>query len=500
MTNMASRRVAWFAGAITMASGLTVAAQLMTVPIRMELSTPTKEVNAGASVTIRATLENIRNQPTVALEDVPVTLILPATGKQANLVIPKGQSSAQLSVTLVGAGLTKLQATAPKLPPSFLLIVVNSPPSRTSSPSAATPSSAAPPPMRRGGALGRAGAPPMTSESAGETAQKHAAKPSAPPTAVIPPATATTLPKVDLQVVPDEIDPVGRSWTAAVGLALLGPNGQPLAAGNELPIRLSARFGHVSPSVATIHRGQIAVTDDVSLVADRPGTDTIAALSAFGTVEKRLVFNAPLPAKLRVEVNPPDVINDGRSEIIVSVLLLDGDNHPTPTPDRPLCATVSASLGDLRERTICIDAGNFSKETMLTSTRHGEARIIARAVGLEEASTTARFLFPWLLVIVSTVGGIVGSFLRSGQLWARHLRRNLAVAATLGFLFYVLVLFGAIGAIRKLPFEIGKIAAINELGAFALGIIGGYYGLIWLKPDAEPRLRRHGSVDHGKHT
>src|SRR5207247_562464 len=69
--------VLWGAIAVTSATGLH--AQLATVPLRLQLSTPMKEVTAGSPVTIRATLENMRNQPTAALEDVPVTLIWPVT-------------------------------------------------------------------------------------------------------------------------------------------------------------------------------------------------------------------------------------------------------------------------------------------------------------------------------------------------------------------------------------------------------------------------------------
>jgi hypothetical protein len=38
------------------------------------------------------------------------------------------------------------------------------------------------------------------------------------------------------------------------------------------------------------------------------------------------------------------------------------------------------------------------------------------------------------------------------------------------------VLFGAIGAIPRLPFDVGKISTVNQLGALVLGFAGGYYG------------------------
>lgn len=229
--------------------------------------------------------------------------------------------------------------------------------------------------------------------------------------------------------------------------------------------------------------------DDVTVTADRSGTDLIAALSSLGSVERQVRFNAPIPAKIRVEANPPDVVNDGRSAVHVTVMLLDGDNHPTQTADRDLCTTLMTSLGDLQDRRVCISKGDFFKETTLTSARHGVAQIVASGVALADGRATARFLFPWLMVALATFGGVLGGFVRSGKTWEKDLVRNLVVAATVGVVFYVLALFGAIAAVRKLPVEVGKIAAINELGAFVLGFVGTYYQPLGLRTHQARRPR-----------
>jgi len=52
----------------------------------------------------------------------------------------------------------------------------------------------------------------------------------------------------------------------------------------------------------------------------------------------------------------------------------------------------------------------------------------------------------------------------------------LALGAALGFVFFVLAMFGAVGALPKLALPIEKIPSVNELGAFVLGVVGGWLG------------------------
>ena len=102
---------------------------------------------------------------------------------------------------------------------------------------------------------------------------------------------------------------------------------------------------------------------------------------------------------------------------------------------------------------------------------------------MDDGRTHARFLFPWVMVLLAVGGGILGGFVRSGKRWAADLRDNVAIAAILGLIFYALAFFGAIGAIPKVPVEIGKVAAVNELGALVLGFVGGYYRPLFRSAD-----------------
>ncbi len=481
-------------GVIVTASARALAAQVGSVPVRVQLSAPTREVARGASVPIRATLKNLRDQNVTAPDDVPVTLIWPATGKRARLVIPRGQASAELTVTLAGVGLTKMEAEAPQLPPAFLLLVVR--PDGTASQSSQNGASGGSSPTTLTTPPGR----PSVTGSGGAAATPSAVLPPPPPppspaaeaqTPQAPVSTDATgqSGRLDLQVVPDDVDPAGSTWTAAIGVGLVGPRGEPLSATEDLPVRFTARFGRITPASTVIRRGKIATTDEVTVVADRPGTDLIAALSPLGSVERQVRFNAPVPSKIRLEANPRDVVDDGRSAVVVTVMLLDSDNHPTQTTDSDLCTTLATSLGELQDRKVCIPRGDFFKETTLTSARHGVAQIVASGIALADGQATARFLFPWLMVALATIGGVLGGFVRSGRQWTKHLVHNLAVAAIVGVVFYVLAFFGAIGAIRKLPVEVGRIAAINELGAFVLGFIGSYYQPL-LAGSVQPRRPR----------
>jgi hypothetical protein len=45
-----------------------------------------------------------------------------------------------------------------------------------------------------------------------------------------------------------------------------------------------------------------------------------------------------------------------------------------------------------------------------------------------------------------------------------------------GLIFFALAMFGAIGAIPKLEIDVGRVIPLNEIGALALGFIGGYLG------------------------
>jgi len=202
-----------------------------------------------------------------------------------------------------------------------------------------------------------------------------------------------------------------------------------------------------------------------------------------GTVDRQVVYNLPEPSQLTIEANPREVVNDGRTSVNVSVLLLDSANRPTSYPDRDVDVFLTASLGELPVRQVRIPKGTSFAEATLTSTRHGEARIAARATGLAEAATTVRFLFPILMLNLAVLGGVLGGYVRAGRgsfsaNWWPNLWRNLVLGAILGVVFYGLAFFGAVTAVPKaeIPVEIAKIPTFNELGAFVLGFIGGVVG------------------------
>jgi hypothetical protein len=203
---------------------------------------------------------------------------------------------------------------------------------------------------------------------------------------------------------------------------------------------------------------------------------------------KEVTFNAPQPAKLRVIADPATAINDGRNVVHVSAMFLDAYDHPALPPANSTTIQFTASLGDLKDHHLPIPKDQPFVETTLTSNQQGEARITASAVGLDTADTvTVQFLFPWLMLAAAVIGGLLGSVLRSEQgrakrRWGVRLAQNLAVGCVLGLIFYIAALFGAVGALSMIVFDVTKLPAVNELGALALGFVGGYYGSLVLQP------------------
>jgi hypothetical protein len=191
----------------------------------------------------------------------------------------------------------------------------------------------------------------------------------------------------------------------------------------------------------------------------------------------------PVPVdKLRVVANPASVIIDGRSAVHLTVMLLDAGDRPALPPHGGYDIQVFSSLGDLRDTRLEVEEDESFAQTTLTSYRHGQATVTASAPGLDTSEpVTVQFLFPWLMLGAATLGGFLGSFVRSRmssvrRRWRVIVASNLAVGCVVGVMFYLAVLFGAVGAMSYLPVDVTQVPAVNELGALLLGFIGGYYG------------------------
>jgi hypothetical protein len=278
----------------------------------------------------------------------------------------------------------------------------------------------------------------------------------------------------------EQVHPRARVWAADVTVLLLTDNGTLATADRDLPLQLFTRVGEIAPRTATIRAGDSSTAaTPIRLTSDRPGDELITALSTIAHVTRAVTFDSPAVASLRVAPTPAEVVNDGRAVVNVAVMLQDADGHITDDTARDFAVHLQSSSGTLGKTDITVTKGQPSAETTLTSTRYGTATITATGVGLEGMGTVT-FSFPWLMLALAVAGGAGGSFAREGFGRTRGRRspivRHLALGAIFGVVFYALVLFGAVGSVPKLSIEIGRIIPLNEIGALALGFIGGIVG------------------------
>ena len=146
---------------------------------------------------------------------------------------------------------------------------------------------------------------------------------------------------------------------------------------------------------------------------------------------------------------------------------------------------LTSTLGTLEPSELVIKRSQLAADARLTSAVAGSAVVTARAIGMTEATAAVRFAFPWLLVGMASAGGCLGAILER-RLGARTRRKltfaDLGIGVVLGFLFFLLAMFGAVGAFPKVPFtfRLEQTPTANELGALFLGAMGGWLGRRWL--------------------
>lgn len=455
--------------------------QASSVPVSIHVETTTREVGVGSKLVLRISLKNPSNEAVPAREDVRILIESQPLGLDRTVLVPKGQRFVEVELVPHKPGIAKILVTSPNLSAgSHLLVVKPQKKSELIRPETYL--------IRRAEEARRTSrAPAAVEDSERMRSERVTAELPPPPPPAEPAVSETTIPQarqIALEIDPEHPYPENGVWAADVVVVALDESEKPAILHKELNVRLGARLGQLSVSRAVILPGQASNVDQpVKLTSQVSGTDRVEARSELGRVEAEVDYRQPLPSQLRVEANPHAVVNDGRTLVNITVLLLDPANRPTSYADRDLEVILSSSLGELEPRTVTIPSGRFSAEAKLTSSTHGDARVSAKALGLPEGSTTVLFLFPYLMVILSAAGGVFGGFARTARAsfsasWFPNLWRNLAIGAIFGLIFYGLALFGAVTIIPKteISIELPKIPTVNELGAFIFGFIGGFYG------------------------
>lgn len=438
--------------------------QATSIPLSLSIAVSPSEIAAGDTASVLVRLRNYRGQPVAATEDVTITLqseLIP----DATLMLPKGQFAAHTDLTFRQPGVATLAATAPYLTRAATALVVKAP----------------------------ALAPARSSEPV----------PAAPEAAGVDPSGSRNL-FLSVDVLPDHIHPANASWQAKVLISAVDERRQPVAVPASTTIQLATDVGAVSPQVATIEAGHARISEPIQLTSTKAGAGTVWAWMDTGELSRATFeYHEALPTQLAVKALPTRTLNDGRTGIRVSVFLED-DTSMATRADTDMQVQLTASVGIPTPSIVVIPKGEFAGEAVLTSATAGVSEITATAAGMKAAVAAVEFVFPYALVLVAALGGLLGALIRSGNLaltgaWRWHLLDSLAIGSVLGLLFYLLAAFGIVASIPNLPIPIQALPTTNEFAALLLGFFGGFYARAWLpnpsrKPVGEATIQPSGTV------
>jgi hypothetical protein len=286
-------------------------------------------------------------------------------------------------------------------------------------------------------------------------------------------------------VLPDHVHPFNSSWQAKVLVTAVNASRQPIAVQADTPIQLATDAGVVSPAFAVIEAGHARTKEQIQITATRAGGDTVWAWTDNGDLGRAAVeYHNAMPSALAIKALPTRTLNDGRTAVNVTVFLQDETSN-TVKSEEDVEVKLTSSVGTLSPSIVSVKKGQFVGEAMLTSATAGMAEITATSPGLKSAAASVEFMFPYLLVLLAGVGGVVGALVRSSSdtftgAWWWHLLGSMAIGSVLGLLFYLLAVFGIVASIPKLSIPLGQLPTTNEFAALVLGFFGGYWARAWI--------------------
>jgi hypothetical protein len=278
---------------------------------------------------------------------------------------------------------------------------------------------------------------------------------------------------------------LNASWQTKVLVTAVNESRQPIAVPVNTAIYLATDAGIVTPAVTTIEPGHARPTNPIQLTSNRPGTGTLWAWTDAGELGRAAVeYHNPRPDQLSVKALPTRALNDGRTAVHVTVFLQD-ESSRTVKAEEDMQVQLTSSVGTPAPAALLIAKGQFVGEAMLTAATAGIAEITATAPGMRSGVASVVFVFPYFLVLMAALGGLVGALLRSSGVtftgtWWWHLLGSLGIGSVLGLLFYLLAAFGIVASIPKLSIPLGQLPTTNEFAALVLGFFGGYYARAWL--------------------
>ena len=272
-------------------------------------------------------------------------------------------------------------------------------------------------------------------------------------------------------------------WTANVSVAALGDQDSLAPVASDVTVHLSASSGTLSSANITLPAGQYSnFANPVVLTANRSGegsVDAISSLGAAGPIEVN--YLQPPPSQLRVSLGAPVLAGTGSSSVTVQVCMLDESGAPTSS-EHDVSAALTAPVGQLAQPSLTIPHGFFCSGYTSWTSGSGAATITAESPELTTGTKSITFPpFPWYLVVLAGLGGIVGALVKDGgnlftKNWWSHTWRALALGGIFGVIFFIFARFGALVLPASVPVALAKIPVVSGFGAFAIGFLGGVLG------------------------
>ncbi len=137
---------------------------------------------------------------------------------------------------------------------------------------------------------------------------------------------------------------------------------------------------------------------------------------------------------------------------------------------------VSSSAGSLNEDQLRIGSGGGSIK-LRSSGGLETAEIRATSAGFEDAEANVEFMFPWLFLAASLLGGTLGA------LWAELRQRRRGTVSSAARRFFGALIGAVLATIIYVGLGLSLLPAavnaplVNEIGVFAFSALGGMYGL-----------------------
>lgn len=443
--------------------------ELLSAPVRLELSKPTAEVRAGSTVTYTVTLKDARGQAVAAVSNTPLEIVTPSGTK--TITLPAGQSSASFTWQAETSGVAHMIVRSGKLYPAAGLVLVTPSPQAGNVPRANL----------------RLRLPEAEHNPVRAAARPALRQPAPEPAAPAPPPPAgagTQARKIELFVSPLPVygDAIDHLWKAYVSVAAVGDKDDLTPVAANVPVHLSASSGQLSAQDFTLSAGQYSnFQSPILLTTGRSGKGTVEAISSLGHAGPIEVdYLQPPPAQLRLSIDTPTLTGSGSSTANVQVCVLDEAGAVT-SAEQDIQIALSAS-GKLSSPGATIHGGNSCADPVLWTSGPGAATINAASVGLKSDARSITFpAFPWYFVWLAGIGGLLGALVSSrGVLftkkWWSHTWRGLVLGGVLGAIFYLFARFGAVALPKDSPFNIQNIPVVSGVGSFLLGFLGGLFG------------------------